>query len=426
MILLDYHSLLIALSFCSAGLALTFFVSWFVAQSDRVLMTWAAGAACLVVSILAYANFVDHFSVVSGIVSFSALLTGVVFFFGAAHQFRTGILPKQRMALVAVVSSATTAAPMLLGYDGVSYVAFNLIAMAMLFGTGWEYWRWRDEARLLITTLSSLYAIAGASFGLCAFVLVWQQSWVMNHAPDNWAETANLVICLTGMAAIGALSLGLNQVRLTQRHKREAETDSLTGLLNRRALFDRAFDMRASSTIVVIGLDIDHFKQINDIHGHSLGDVVLQCFADILTETVREGDFAARLGGEEFAVLLPDASLRTALLVAERIRKKYADRRFVSNGELFSSSVSVGISKLGNRGMLDELMVQADAALYVAKRSGRNRVVLFSHRDDDESGVVSPGAVAAHLAQTETTLYKAVAETTQNLSPRRVPQTRRV
>ncbi len=113
MILLDYNSLLIALSFCSAGLALTFFVSWFVSRSDRVLMTWAIGAAFLVVSILTYSDFVNRFSVFMGIASFSALLLGFSFFFGAAYQFRTGSLPIAPMIALALVSSTATAVPML-------------------------------------------------------------------------------------------------------------------------------------------------------------------------------------------------------------------------------------------------------------------------------------------------------------------------
>src|SRR6185312_10330108 len=93
-------------------------------------------------------------------------------------------------------------------------------------------------------------------------VLIGDRSWIMHHAPENWAETINLIVSLTDIAGIGALSLGLNQVRLARRHKRDAETDSLTGLFNRRALFERAKQLPA--TVAVIVFDIDHFKQVND------------------------------------------------------------------------------------------------------------------------------------------------------------------
>lgn len=427
MILLDLRSLLIALSFCSAGLALTFFVSWFVSRTDRVLRTWATGAVFLVVSTLAYCAFVNQFSPAAGIASFTALLVGFVFFLGAAYEFRTGALPLKRMAVVALAASTITAAPMLAGYDGICYIVFNLTVMGILFATGWEYWRWRAEARLLITTLAVLYVIAGVSFGLCSAVLIGQQSWVMHHAPDNWAENVNLVICLADTAAIGALSLGLNQVRVTHRHKRDAETDALTGLFNRRAFFDRAMDLHRSSTIAVIVFDIDHFKQINDVHGHPLGDLVLQSFAGILAEAVREDDLAARLGGEEFAILFPNAPLKTALIVAERVRKKFAERRFLSENELFSSSVSVGISKLGNGAILNDLMVQADAALYVAKRAGRNRVILFSSREDVRRQKQGETPIDLKSAGPDHTgLYGAVAEAARHRSQRKGRLTRRI
>lgn len=427
MILLDLKSLLIAVSFCSAGLTLTFFVSWFVSKADRVLRTWAIGAAFLVVSTSAYSAFVNQFSPESGIASFTALLIGFVFFLGAASQFQSGVLPLKRMAAVAVVTSVMTAVPMLMGYDGVCYILFNLMVMAILTATAWEYWRWRAESPLLITTLAALYVIAGVSFGLCAIVLIGQQSWIMHHAPDNWAESVNMVVCLAGTAAIGALSLALNQVRLTHRHKRDAETDPLTGLYNRRAFFDRAADAYRSATIAVLVFDIDHFKRINDLYGHALGDFVLQSFANILTDAVRDGDLVARLGGEEFAVLLPDAPLKTALIVAERIRKKFAERRFLSDEKLFGSSVSVGISKLGPCTAINELMVQADAALYIAKRAGRNRVILFSSREELHRQTQSPAPIELERGRSDhAALYSAVAEAARRRSQRRGRLTRRI
>ncbi|MFA5955492.1 diguanylate cyclase [Hyphomicrobium sp.] len=427
MILLDYNSLLMALSFCSAGVALTFFVSWFVSQTDRVLMTWALGSAFLVVSILTYSNFISRYSPVMGIVSFSALEVGLVFFLSAACQFRTGVLPFMQMVAVALVASIATTAPMVLGYDGVCYIVFNFAAMLILCATGWEYWRCRAESPLLITTLSTLYVVGGLSFGLCAFALLQRQELVMNRVPDDWAENFNLIVCLVDTAAIGALSLGLNQIRVTRRHKRDAETDSLTGLFNRRAFFDRASDLPTSTTIVAIVFDIDHFKQVNDIHGHQFGDMVLQTFASILSEAVRDGDFAARLGGEEFAVLLPDATLKTSLIVAERVRKKFAERRFLSDDKLFSSSVSVGISKVGDHKTLNDLIVQADAALYVAKRSGRNRVILFSSPESVRRQKEGASPIELDISKgDQANLFGSVAEAARQQSQRKGRLTRRI
>lgn len=235
------------------------------------------------------------------------------------------------------------------------------------------------ESPLLITTLAALYALVGLSFALCAFALIQDGNWVMHHAPVNWAETVNLGMCLTGIGGMGALSLGLNQLRLTRLHKREAETDALTGLLNRRALIDRTQRLSAPAAVVIF--DIDHFKQVNDIHGHHTGDTVLQMFSAILSTAVREGDMAARLGGEEFAIVLPGATAIGAALIAERVRKNFTDHRFVSSAGDFNNTVSAGVAHVvEGQSDFTHMLHQADTALYAAKHEGRNRVIFYEDK----------------------------------------------
>ncbi len=378
-IVLDYNSLLIALSFCSAGLTLTFFVSWFVSRTDQILLTWGIGVSFLLISLLVYDRFVQRFSPALGTIAFAALLMGLIFFFGAGRQFRTGMPPLRTMAVVAVTSIAAMAIPMLQGYDGLSYIALNIAATAILLATAWDYWRLRQEAPLLISTLAALYALTGLSFVLCAFVLVQDGNWIMHHAPVNWAETVNLGMCLTGIGGMGALSLGLNQIRLTRRHKHDAETDALTGLLNRRALIDRTRDLPVPAAVVIF--DIDHFKQVNDVHGHHSGDAVLQIFGKILAITVRKEDMAARLGGEEFALVLPGVTAIAATLIAERVRQNFNDHDFSSQAGDFSTTVSAGVAHAAE-GQSDfaALLRKADTALYDAKRDGRNRVIFYADK----------------------------------------------
>jgi diguanylate cyclase (GGDEF)-like protein len=374
---LDYNSLLIALSFCSAGLAFTFFVSWFVSRSDSVLMTWGIGVACLFVSLLFYRDFVVHFSPVGGVLAFSGLLIGLTLFMGAGRQFRSRVLPMRMMLLIAAASIAAMAMPMLLGYDGISYVILNIAAAAIMFATGLDYWRWREESPTLILLLSVMYVLTALSFVLCAVVLLYHGEWVMNRAPDGWAENINMAMCLTSIGSMGALSLGLNQVRQTRHHQREAETDSLTGLFNRRALFDRG--QRFSVPVAIVIFDLDHFKRINDVHGHQVGDTVLHMFGSLLAANVRDGDLAARLGGEEFAIVLSSASAEEAMQVAERIRESFAAQQFISASGNFSCTLSAGISCCEkDEPDIVALLRQADMALYDAKRSGRNRVLLYS------------------------------------------------
>ena len=127
-------------------------------------------------------------------------------------------------------------------------------------------------------------------------------------------------------------------------------------------------------------LDADYFKKVNDTYGHAVGDLVLKDLAKTMTETLREVDLLGRVGGEEFAVLLLHMTLPEALLVAERLRLKIAERKVaLPDGSYLSFTVSIGVAMLTSSDkQLADLFNQADVALYEAKRQGRNRVVNYT------------------------------------------------
>ncbi len=160
-----------------------------------------------------------------------------------------------------------------------------------------------------------------------------------------------------------------------------AVIDGLTGLHNRRYL-ERHLAMLVqqaaarSKPLSLLLLDIDHFKVVNDSHGHAVGDDVLREFSRRVRKAVRNIDLACRLGGEEFVIAMPDTDAALALLVGERIRQKIAGERFqVSDGASLEITVSIGISSLeGGEDTPERLLKRADEALYRAKRAGRNRV----------------------------------------------------
>ncbi len=161
-----------------------------------------------------------------------------------------------------------------------------------------------------------------------------------------------------------------------------ALTDPLTGLSNRRA-FSEALDAelsrieRHNQPASLLAFDLDHFKRVNDTHGHAVGDEVLAAFAAVLQRGCRRGDLAARLGGEEFAILLPTTGLVPAALVAERIRRA-TEWRPLGVSVPVPVTVSVGVAStesLPRPPAAAELLRRADAALYRAKDEGRNRVV---------------------------------------------------
>jgi diguanylate cyclase (GGDEF)-like protein len=155
---------------------------------------------------------------------------------------------------------------------------------------------------------------------------------------------------------------------------RSAASDPLTGLLNRRGM-EQALTRVDAQEGALIFADLDRFKVLNDTLGHAAGDSALIHFARILKEQVRGGDVAARIGGEEFAVWLPGATLDLGKRIAERIRIKLGTTAWEWQGRHWPLSASFGVAACPETdGDLANLPAQADAALYVAKRSGRNRV----------------------------------------------------
>lgn len=159
-----------------------------------------------------------------------------------------------------------------------------------------------------------------------------------------------------------------------------AVTDGLTGLYNRRGFFELSnHEMerikRFESTFSVIMIDIDHFKRVNDTYGHAVGDQVLKQVAARFHEQVRKVDILGRYGGEEFSILLPETKLAGARNLAERLRCCIADQPIETAKGFMNMTISVGLATLVNSAMtLEEILKQADDALYQAKESGRNRI----------------------------------------------------
>jgi diguanylate cyclase len=162
----------------------------------------------------------------------------------------------------------------------------------------------------------------------------------------------------------------------------ESRTDALTGLPNRRAFdheIQRVFAQRRrdGQPFSLLMVDIDHFKQFNDQHGHMVGDQLLKCFARCLTNTFRESDFIARFGGEEFAAILPTTTLDEAIRAAERVRQAIADDRYNVGDLELRLTASIGIKEVHDGEIDADVIQRADEALYGAKRGGRNRCCYY-------------------------------------------------
>ncbi|MEZ2131203.1 MULTISPECIES: diguanylate cyclase [unclassified Sinorhizobium] len=373
--MLDYNSLLLALGVSATCLAVTLMVSWLTRRADTFLLTGTCGLVLVIAGIFAYSAYVVLPDRLLGVVSFILFLAGFSVIWGAAYQFRTGRLSQLRIALWTALAFLVTLPPMIAGYDGLAFIIDNLVIAILLFMTAWEYWRGYAEAPVPVMGITGLYTLTAISFTLCALMLVWDGRLVLGAAPDNWAEDLNIAVCIAGMTGIGALSLALHQWRLAAKHRLDAMTDPLTGLLNRRALFDLYGQRSFGTSMAVIVFDVDRFKSVNDQHGHAAGDRVLKIFAAELSAHCRPSDVAARLGGEEFALVLKDVLPGRAEVVAERIRGSFETREIDIDGKLLRCTVSVGVaSGTDQEADFDAMLSAADNALYAAKRGGRNRV----------------------------------------------------
>jgi diguanylate cyclase (GGDEF)-like protein len=170
--------------------------------------------------------------------------------------------------------------------------------------------------------------------------------------------------------------------RTNQKLERLAATDPLTGVANRRQFIEQveaeiARAKRDGAPFSLLALDIDHFKTINDSHGHQVGDDILRGFVQKCLDAIRPYDGVARVGGEEFMVLLPQTALTVGQSIGERIREAIAGSAFaVQSGQAIPLTVSIGVSQFGRDGdTIDDILRAADERLYRAKHQGRNRVI---------------------------------------------------
>jgi diguanylate cyclase (GGDEF)-like protein len=188
-------------------------------------------------------------------------------------------------------------------------------------------------------------------------------------------------------AEIRALLAPLTASLQASRNWEIAVTDELSGLATRRYFETRlseewARHLRYGPPVSVALFDLDFFKKLNDAHGHAAGDLAIRRFGEILRDTVRASDLACRYGGEEFAVLFPETAARSAVAVAERVRRRIDREPFSSEGRSFRVTVSAGIADTEGLSpeQRGELLVRADRALYGAKDEGRNKVRPWTER----------------------------------------------
>jgi diguanylate cyclase (GGDEF)-like protein len=198
-----------------------------------------------------------------------------------------------------------------------------------------------------------------------------------NFSGSIWVTVFSIELVLYAVGTVFVIFMLVSE-RTVTAHKKAASMDPLTGMFNRRGFAEasaRVIEREASAgrPVTVLIFDIDHFKSINDRFGHPAGDEILKIFAAVVVNSLRISDLSGRIGGEEFAALLP-CSLEEGVLAAERVREAFERSGIVAETGPVDTTVSIGVAA-GPAGIeLDVLLAAADTALYQAKRGGRNRV----------------------------------------------------
>ena len=231
-----------------------------------------------------------------------------------------------------------------------------------------------DVALIITTIIVVLDSVARTTF----FTFFTSSSDEFGDFADSAYNLAVHLSTITVCMLFPVTALGAIASAAIETQRAAAETDPLTGLLNRRG-FDQTVALAKSSGPprgTVIACDIDHFKTVNDRYGHAAGDRVIQGLADEIRRVAGADAHAARFGGEEFVIFLPDASLQSASRIAQQLRIAFAAREWTEAGVKGAVTVSCGVAKTqAGEVSLDSAIDRADRSLYAAKAAGRNRVM---------------------------------------------------
>jgi diguanylate cyclase (GGDEF)-like protein len=380
------HSALLAITVFTPALAgCLLLLSWLQHRKVTALAIWGFGfitaAVATTVIIVLRGRIPDFWSIIAG----NALLTGAYGILWCGARKFDGKNVSIPLALMGVVFwliacsigpiyARPEARATVMAAIGIVYTL--LVVFELWRGRGDEVWRWPIMVLLLAHAAAIPIHIPLAG------------TWTHPDPSEpsdldllTFAIFEGAFVCICAAYLFG----GLAKDRIAARYRHASLTDTLTGVANRRGFLHRGERLLvrarfAREPTALILFDLDRFKSINDRYGHVTGDEVLISFCRLATSHLRPNDLFGRIGGEEFASLLPNTGRDDALWVAERVRKAFEASFHTTGQYAFSSTVSVGVAISDNeRSNLNALMSAADQALYRAKALGRNRVEPSPH-----------------------------------------------
>ncbi len=270
------------------------------------------------------------------------------------------------VAGIAVMHFRRIGSSLMLMYT-LSLAAFTQSSVSFFLGAPWNHQWWYAHLVFAAGFFILSYGVVRAFHTTRTFYGVYSQEEMMQRLAESKQRAEE---------AVQQLAQANGELR------RLAATDPLTGAANRRHFWDRTLaeisrSERSGAPLALLALDLDHFKKVNDRHGHQHGDEVLKAVVHAVSATVRPIDLVGRLGGEEFIVLLPDADIAHGAAIAERIRRAVEAMEVCLAEACLKVTISIGAAQFGRDGAsIDEVLSAADERLYRAKSLGRNRVVM--------------------------------------------------
>ena len=380
-----FFYIIFSLTVTSAVLSLAFFMAWMNFGRQPHALTWSAAFLAATLQWLSVMNAGAFPSTETFLLAENAFSTALVTLGVRGHCQRTNckLLPRNLWPYALAVYSVVAWAILIEPNVGVRMATVPAYAAITLFLSATMIVRYRERTRPAEWAASISIFIFGIIQVADAILAFMQGS-----AGDESIAAAylhfNFLTLPAGYTGMSMLVMMMMASDISAKMKKMATCDQLTGLLNRRGFTEyggRAFAAarRAGTNLSVIMTDIDRFKFINDRFGHAAGDAALAHFARLVSESRRSEDVIARVGGEEFALLLPGTDLRDAMALADQLCSKIGSNPMDMTSVGLPMTSSFGVAAISEKDVsLDEMVLRADRAMYRSKRAGRNQVDLES------------------------------------------------
>ncbi|WP_417669283.1 GGDEF domain-containing protein [Roseibium sp.] len=399
---MDKFSLLAANSLILTVFAASFLAAFHDMKRVHFWRTWIMANLLVAAALIFYITEQSLPEIMVFLVPNGLLIAAFALYSQGAMQFNNLPPCKLRLWLPLALLTATSLPAHFTNNYAITYTVTNLMLAFLAFATAYEYWSERRDGLSSRYGLAFSFALMGASFGLRVAQGLAQGRNMGLGLPDDVLLSIHLTVALVFVTASGAFSLALAFERKTAEQREAAHRDPLTGAFNRREFTLRLKELlnqQEPAPFAVVQFDLDHFKSINDRFGHGAGDEALQICSDVMQWHLREDDCLARIGGEEFAALMPDIDHTGALEIAERIRSTIADMPLHFAPDEVRLTLSAGIYHGQGHGLdYKELLKIADEGLYRSKHAGRNRVCLVAP-DSPEVAAPLNGCTATPIAQ---------------------------